>query len=69
MFPVQLMSVRRSNKGILRSVLLTEENSNYCSAILDLFNSSIGKTRNQIEEELKTMELKVQNPKILRGLA
>ncbi|MEM0129893.1 MAG: DUF790 family protein [Thermoplasmatales archaeon] len=69
MFPVQLMSVRRSNKGTLRSVFLTEENSNYCSAVLDLFSSSVGKTRNQIEDELKTMELKVQNPKILRGLA
>ena len=69
MFPTQLMSVRRSKKGILRSVFLTEENSDYCTSIIGLFSSSRGKTRGEIEEELKTMELKVQNPKILRGLA
>ncbi|MCL5789108.1 MAG: DUF790 family protein [Candidatus Thermoplasmatota archaeon] len=69
MFPTQLMSVRRSKKGTLRSIFLTEENSDYCSSIIELFSKSIGKSRGEIEEELKTMELKVQNPKILRGLA
>ncbi|MEM0127994.1 MAG: DUF790 family protein [Thermoplasmatales archaeon] len=69
MFPVQLMSVRKSNKGVLRSIFLTEDNSDYCSAVLDLFNRNVGKTRGEIEESLKTMELKVQNPKILRGIA
>ncbi len=63
------MSVRKSKKGILRSVFLTEENSDYCMSIIELFSRSRGKTRGEIEEELKTMELKVQNPKILRGLA
>jgi predicted nuclease of restriction endonuclease-like RecB superfamily len=63
------MSVRRSKKGILRSVFLTEENSDYCSSVIDLFSKSMGRSRGEIEEELKTMELKVQNPKILRGLA
>ena len=69
MFPIQLMAVRRSKKGILRSVFLTEENSDYCSSITDVFSKSTGKSRGEIEEELKTMELKVQNPKIMRGLA
>ncbi|MDA8054179.1 MAG: DUF790 family protein [Thermoplasmatales archaeon] len=69
MFPTQLMSVRRSRKGTLRSVFLTEENSDYCSSVTDLFSKSTGRSRGEIEEELKTMELKVQNPKILRGLA
>jgi predicted nuclease of restriction endonuclease-like RecB superfamily len=63
------MAVRRSKKGILRSVFLTEENSDYCSSVIDLFSKSVGRSRGEIEEELKTMELKVQNPKILRGLA
>ncbi len=63
------MSVRRSKKGILRSVFLTEQSSDYCFSITDLFSKSVGKSRWEIEEELKTMELKVQNPKILRGLA
>ncbi|MGC8561635.1 MAG: DUF790 family protein [Thermoplasmata archaeon] len=69
MFPTQLMSVRRSKKGTLRSVFLTEENSDYCTSIIDLFSRSKGRSRGEIEEELKTVELKVQNPKILRGLA
>lgn len=69
MFPTQLMSVRRSKKGTLRSVFLTEENSDYCTSIIDLFSKSKGRSKGEIEEELKTMELKVQNPKILRGLA
>ena len=69
MFPVQLMAVRRSNKGILRPVFITEENSDYCVAVLDLFKRSTGRTRGEIENELKNIELKVQNPKILRGLA
>ena len=63
------MSVRRNRKGTLRSVFLTEENSDYCSSVIDLFSRSMGRSRGEIEEELKTMELKVQNPKILRGLA
>ena len=63
------MSVRRNRKGTLRSVFLTEENSDYCSSVADLFSKSVGRSRGEIEEELKTMELKVQNPKILRGLA
>ena len=63
------MAVRRSKKGILRSVFLTEENSDYCSSVIDLFSKSMGRSRGEIEEELKTIELKVQNPKILRGLS
>ncbi|MGC8644658.1 MAG: DUF790 family protein [Thermoplasmata archaeon] len=69
MFPIQLMAVRRSNKGILRPVFLGEENSDYCSSVITLFSRSIGKTRGEIEDELKNLELKVQNPKILKGLA
>jgi hypothetical protein len=63
------MAVRRSKKGTLRSVFLTEENSDYCASVIDLFSRSIGKSRGEIDDELKTMELKVQNPKIVRGLA
>ncbi|MEM0135855.1 MAG: DUF790 family protein [Thermoplasmatales archaeon] len=69
MFPTQLMSVRRSKKGTLRSVFLTEENSDYCASVIGLFSRCKGWSKGEIEEELKNMELKVQNPKILRGLA
>ena len=69
MFPVQLMTVRKSRNGTVRSVFLTEENSDYCSAVLDLFRSHVGFSREEIERDIKILELKIQNPKIIRGLS
>ena len=69
MFPVQLMTVRKSRNGTVRSVFLTQENSDYCSAVLDLFRTHIGSSREEIEREIRILELKIQNPKIIRGLA
>ena len=69
MFPVQLMTVRKSRNGTVRSIFLTEENSDYCSAVMDLFRSHIGSSREDIEREIKILELKIQNPKIIRGLS
>ena len=69
MFPVQLMTVRKSRNGTVRSVFLTEENSDYCSAVMELFKSHAGSSREEIEKDIKILELKIQNPKIIRGLA
>ena len=69
MFPVQLMTVRKSRNGTVRSVFLTEENSDYCSAVLELFKSHVGSSREEIEKDIKILELKIQNPKIIRGLS
>ena len=69
MFPVQLMTVRKSRNGTVRSVFLTEENSDYCSAVMELFKSHVGSSREEIERDIKILELKIQNPKIIRGLA
>ena len=49
------MAVRRSRKGVLRSELLTEENSDYCSSVIDLFSKSTGKSRGKLDDELKTL--------------
>jgi predicted nuclease of restriction endonuclease-like RecB superfamily len=68
-FPVQLMTVRKSKNGVVRSVFLTSENSNYAISVIDLFRQSTGKRRKEIENEIKVLELKSQNPKIVRGLA
>ena len=68
-FPVQLMAVRRSKNGTVRSVFLSDESSDYSKSVRDVFSRSIGRTRLEIEKELKLTELKSQNPKILRGLA
>ena len=69
MFPVQLMTVRKSRNGTVRSVFLTEENSDYCSAVMELFKSHVGSSREEIERDIKILELKIQNPKIIRGLS
>jgi hypothetical protein len=68
-FPVQLMAVRRSRNGTVRSIFLSDENSDYSISVMDVFSRSVGRTRHEIEKELKLMELKSQNPKILRGIA
>ena len=69
MFPVQLLMVRRSRKGLVRSVFLSEEHSDYCSSIIDLFRNAVGMKREDIEKEISLLELKSQNPKIVKGLA
>ena len=56
MFPVQLMTVRKSRNGTVRSVFLTEENSDYCSAVLELFKSHVGSSREEIEKDIKILE-------------
>ncbi len=63
------MTVRKSKNGVVRSVFLTSENSNYATSVIDLFHKSLGKRRKEIEDEIKLLELKSQNPKIVRGLA
>ena len=68
-FPAQLMTVRRGKNGTVRSVFLTADGSDYCSSVINLFASSLGQNREQIEEKVKELELKSQNPRIVRGLS
>ncbi|MEM0157684.1 MAG: DUF790 family protein [Thermoplasmataceae archaeon] len=63
------MTVRKSKNGVVRSVFLTGENSNYTTSVIDLFRESTGSRRKDIENRIKVLELKSQNPKIVRGLA
>lgn len=68
-FPVQLMTIRRSRNGQARSIFLSNQATDYCSTVFGIFEGSRGSSRKEIEKKLKTMELKSQNPKIIRGLA
>jgi len=68
-FPTQLMIIRRSKKGTVKSLFLNEENDNYTSSVIELFRSSVGKSRGEIEESIKELELKSQNPKIVRAVS
>ena len=69
MFPTQLLMVRKSKKGTVRSLFLSEENSDYCSSVINQFRASLGKRREDVERDLKVLELKSQKPKIVKGLS
>ncbi len=69
MFPTALMMFRKSKDGTIRPIFITAENTDYCIRVLDLFKTSINSKRSEIEERLKILELKSQNPKFIKGLA
>lgn len=68
-FPVQLLTVRKGRDGAARSVFLSPDNGAYAAPVLELFHSSIGKRREEVESQIRELELKSQNPKIVKGLA
>lgn len=68
MFPSQLMMIRKSKTGIARSILLDETSSDYARSVMEVFNDSIGSTYGEIEEKIRDLELRSQNPKIVRGI-
>ncbi len=69
MFPVQLMTVRRSNKdGTVKNTFLFRGSLPVVSRIVETFHRSIGRTRSEILNSLKEFELRSQNPKVIRGL-
>lgn len=63
------MMFRRNKDGAIKPILLTTENTDYCIKLLDLFSSSINCKKSEIEDKLKILELKSQNPKFIKGLA
>jgi predicted nuclease of restriction endonuclease-like RecB superfamily len=63
------MTIRKSKNGIARSIFLSPEKEDYCKETMTLFSESLGLSRVEIERKLKLLELKVQNPKIIKGLA
>ncbi|MEM4058154.1 MAG: DUF790 family protein [Thermoplasmata archaeon] len=69
MFPTALMMFRKSRAGTIRPIFITAENTDYCIRVLDLFKTSINSKRSEIEDRLKILELKSQNPKFIKGLA
>lgn len=69
MFPTALMMFRKSKDGTIRPIFITADNTDYCIRVLDLFKTSINSKRSEIEDRLKILELKSQNPKFIKGLA
>ncbi|MGP6239070.1 DUF790 family protein [Cuniculiplasma sp. SKW4] len=68
MFPSQLMMIRKNKSGIARSVLLDISSSDYAQSVMEVLQESTGSTYEEIEERIKDLELRSQNPKIVRGI-
>ena len=68
MFPSQLMMIRKSKSGTARSILLDETSSDYAQSVMELLEESIGLTYGEIEDKIRDLELRSQNPKVVRGI-
>lgn len=64
-----LLVTYRENKAYPCKLDRSTANSRLCEMILQLFSESIGKKRSEIEEELKSYQTHVKNPKIVQGLS
>ena len=69
MFPTELMLIRRRKNGLVLPVFLTRENTQYCTDVISIFQSGIGKTSGEIDKEIKELESRSENHKIVRALA
>ena len=68
-FPTELMLLRRRKNGLVFPVFLTRENTQYCTDVISIFQSGIGKTSGEIEREIRELESRSENHKIVRALA
>ncbi len=68
MFPSQLMMIRKSKSGIARSVLLDERSSDYAMSVMEIFRESMHMKYSEIEEKIKDLEIRSENPKVVRGI-
>ena len=50
------MLIRRRKNGLVLPVFLTRENTQYCTDIISIFQSGIGKTSGEIDKEIKELE-------------
>ncbi len=69
MFPSELMIARKTKTGLIFPTFLSEENSDYIENVLNVFKKNIGNKRENIEKELKELEIKSQNGKIIKAIS
>lgn|GEM_PF-3487141 len=69
MFPTELMLLRRRKNGQVFPVFLTRENIQYCTDVISIFQSGIGKTSGEIDKQIRELESRSENHKIVRALA
>ena len=68
-FPTELMLLKRRKNGLVFPVFLTRENIQYCTDVISIFQSGIGKTSGEIDKEIRGLESRSENHKIVRALA
>ena len=68
MFPTELMMVRKTKKGDVKPVFLSEDSSDLCKSVTNFMKSAIGTNMHSIDHGRKEMELKSGSHKIIRSL-
>jgi len=68
-FPTDLMLVRRKKDGHVFPVFLTKDHMQYCTDVNSVFQSCVGKRSGDIDREIKDLESRAENHKIVRALA
>jgi predicted nuclease of restriction endonuclease-like RecB superfamily len=68
-FPSELMIARKTKNGLIFPIFLSGENSDYIDNVLDIFTKNIGNKKEIIEKNLKELEAKSSNNKIIRAIS
>ncbi len=68
MFPSELLTVRRIKGKVIPS-FLSPDSQDYTRSVIDLFLSGTGKTRGELEKEIRNLETGFPNHKAIRGLS
>lgn len=68
-FPSELMITRKTKTGLIFPVFLSEENSDYIQSVFNVFNNNINNKKENIEKDLKELEMKSSNTKIIKALS
>ncbi len=69
MFPSDLMIARKTKTGIIYPIFLSNDNIDYANAVISTFIKNKGNKKEILENELRDLELKFQNGKIIRALS
>ncbi len=68
-FPSGLMITRKTKTGLIFPVFLSEENNDYIQSVFNVFNNNINNKKENIEKDLKELEIKSSNTKIIKALS
>ncbi len=68
-FPSELMIARKTKTGLIFPTFLSDENNDYIEKVFNVFNNNINNKKEKIENDLKELEIKSSNTKIIKALS